>query len=223
MLCSLVLDDLLEVGPVIREQARRGLIGYGINFRYRSPTTSKEKSLDLAIGRLGDRAPADPAGGRPIQPVKTFGQLLVACEAKAVMTEHSKSQPRVYDELSSSHEIIHQAEPSAIAAGITVVNISDTFVSPLRQTTTEVVHASQHQQPRAARRMVEHLRGLPVRSQIGAVGFDAYCTFVITCDNVSTVRLWDDLPAPQPGDPDHYDTFISRIAAAYQERFTGIG
>jgi hypothetical protein len=49
------------------------------------------------------------------------------------MTEHGKSQPRVYDELSSSHEIVHQGRQDAIAAGITVVNVAPRFISPLRQ------------------------------------------------------------------------------------------
>src|SRR3989304_1883931 len=89
-------------------------------------------------------------------------RVLIACEAKTVMTEHGKSQPRVFDELGSSHEIVHQGDRQAIAAGITVVNIASTFVSPLRQKSKKL-HVSQHKQPHAAERMVSHLRGLPIR------------------------------------------------------------
>jgi hypothetical protein len=86
--------------------------------------------------------------------------VLIACEAKTVMTEHGKSKPRVYDELSSSHEIVHQGRQDAIAAGITVVNIAKTFVSPLRQESGGGLHASEHKQPEAAGGMITHLRGL---------------------------------------------------------------
>jgi hypothetical protein len=145
-------------------------------------------------------------------------RVLISCEAKSVMTEHAKSQPRVFDELGSSHEIVHQGDREAIAAGLTVINIATTFVSPLRQKGGELF-ISKHQQPRAAGRMVNHLRGLPIRDKVDAPGFDAFATIVVDCDNQGPVTLWTDPPAPQPGDRDHYDTFISRLARIYAERF----
>jgi hypothetical protein len=63
------------------------------------------------------------------------------------------------------------------------------------------------------------LRGLPIRDSDDGVGFDAYTTIVADCDNQGPARLWIDPPAPQPGERDHYDTFIARIAAAYSSRF----
>jgi hypothetical protein len=145
-------------------------------------------------------------------------RVLVSCEAKTVMTEHSKSQPRVFDELGSSHEIVHQGDREAITAGVTVVNIAKTFVSPLRQKGAEL-HISNHNQPRAAEKMVNHLRGLPIRDAVTEVGFDAFATIVVDCDNQGPAFLWKDAPAPQPGDRDHYDTFIARLSDAYASRF----
>ncbi len=144
--------------------------------------------------------------------------MFLSCEAKTVMTEHGKSQPRVFDELGSSHEIVHQGDREAIAAGVTVVNIAKTFVSPLRQKNAEL-HVSKHKQPHAAERMVNHLRGLPIRDTVDGFGFDAYATIVVDCDNQGPAFLWTDPPAPQVGDRDHYDTFISRLSDAYASRF----
>jgi hypothetical protein len=138
------------------------------------------------------------------------------------MTEHGKSKPRVYDELSSSHEIVHQGRPDAIAAGITLTNISKTFVSPLRQQPGLGTHISEHKQPTAAAGMVSHLRGLPIRDEVGRVGFDAYSSVVVECDNVTKVKLWTDPPAPQTGEKDHYATFIDRICRFYDEPFSGL-
>ncbi|HEX9878706.1 MAG TPA: hypothetical protein VGB25_00765 [Candidatus Binatia bacterium] len=135
------------------------------------------------------------------------------------MTEHGKSKPRVYDELSSSHEIIHQGRQDAIATGLTVVNIAKKFVAPLRQSAGDL-HLSEHRQPQAAEGMIQHLRGLPIREAVGQVGFDAYCTIVIDCDNQSDVRLWTDPPAPQPGEKDQYETFLNRVSRFYVERFS---
>ncbi len=200
---------------MLRDHALADRIVYGINARHTFPN-GKRKTLDLAIGtaaavnetpRFGD---AIHAGG--------IERVLIACEAKTVMTEHGKSQPRVFDELGSSHEIVHQGDRQAIAAGITVVNIAGTFVSPLRQKSKKL-HISQHKQPHAAERMVNHLRGLPIRESVDETGFDAYATIVVDCDNQGPAMHWSKPPAPQPGDRDHYDTFIDRIAGAYAARF----
>jgi hypothetical protein len=203
-LCDFILQDLLKACPCLQAHMQANKVISGINAMNTFPN-GKKKNLDLAIGTPGT------AGG--------FGRVLIACEAKTVMTEHGKSEPRVFDELSSSHEIVHQGDPDAIAAGITVVNIANTFISPLRQNSTTVQYVSQHKQPHAAEKMIKHLRGLPIRSMVGAVGFDAYATFVVDCDNVGPVSLWSRSPAPQPGDKDHYDTFLSQISTAYTTRF----
>lgn len=222
-LCEFIVADISAKSPVLRSQAKEGRVAYGINVSFAWPS-GKTKTLDLAIGR-----PTALAGARgllapridSIQKATTFDEIYVACEAKSVMTEHGKSQPRVFDELSSSHEIVHQGSQRAIAAGITVVNIADTFASPLRQTHAGELHITKHKQPHVTERMVQHLRGLPIRDQIGQVGFDAYATVVINCDNQHAATLWSDPPAPQRGERDHYETFIDRIVRFYGERFAG--
>jgi hypothetical protein len=145
-------------------------------------------------------------------------RVLLSCESKAAMTEHGKSKPRLFDELSSSHEIVHQGDPEAIAAGITVVNIAKTFVSPTRQKGGNLI-ITKHRQRDVTRQMVEHLRGLPIRSDRTTPGFDAYATIVIDCDNEKVASLWTDPPAPQPGDRDHYETFLVALSRAYENRF----
>jgi hypothetical protein len=210
-LCKLVLRDIIEACLQLREDALANKIVYGINAKHTFPN-GKKKTLDLAIGtpravEEGDRFAGAIHRGE-------IERVLLACEAKTCMTEHGKSQPRIFDELGSSHEIVHQGEREAIAAGITVVNIAATFVSPLRQKRKKL-HISQHKQPHAAERMVNHLRGLPIRDSVDGTGFDAYATLVVDCDNQGPVTLWTNPPAPQPGDRDHYDTFVNRIAEAY--------
>lgn len=214
-LCTLILEDLLAACPALRKQALADRIGYGINLRHTFPN-GKTKTLDLAIGTLKSiKEPTRFADA--IYPAE-IERVLISCEAKTVMTEHAKSQPRVFDELGSSHEIVHQGDREAIAAGVTVVNIADTFVSPLRQRTA-TLHVSKHKQPRAAQRMVNHLRGLPIRDTLDGIGFDAYTTIVVKCDNQGPATLWTEAPSPQPDEADHYDTFVRRISESYSARF----
>jgi hypothetical protein len=215
-LCRFILEDLLTHCASLREQALASRIVYGINYVHRWPQSGKTKTLDLAVGTgIPDTSLVSPVRGvyRGV-----IDRVLISCESKTVMTEHAKSQPRIYDELSSSHEIVHQGDREVIAAGISVVNIAKTFVSPLRQRGVEL-HVSQHKQPRAAERMVAHLRGLPVRSAIDGVGFDAYATIVVVCDNQGPPRLWTKPPAPQRTDRDEYHAFLDAISRAYAERF----
>lgn len=225
-LCLGILNDILDRCPVLQQQALRGDVACGINLKHKWAAAKKVKTLDLALG-----LPLNPLKGTPplseskakralrIVKVEALADVLISCEAKSVMTEHKKSQPRVYDELSSSHEIVHQGRQDAISAGVAVVNIAETFVSPLRQKPGQALHVTKHNQPQVTQSMVAHLRGLPIRESIGEVGFDSYCTIVVECDNETISRLWLSPPAPQPGDPDHYETFLDRIARFYTERF----
>jgi hypothetical protein len=212
-LCQFIVDDLRVNCPALERQLAEHVVVWETNLRFTFPRTGKQKTLDLAIG---------PPGAGPIgTPVAPLEDVFVACEEKTVMTEHGKSQPRIFDELSSFHEIVHQGDQRTIAAGIAVVNIAETFISPLRQTKDqEDLVVSIHKQPDVTQRMVQHLRGLRIRDEIGQVGFDAYATIVINCDNRGPVTVWTAPPAPQPGDADHYATFITRIAQFYAERFS---
>lgn len=218
-LCTFILEDILNDCPQLRRAALADHLVYGINLPHLWPGSGKRKTIDLAIAQ----SKGAPAGERFAGAIRKalpadIGRVVMSCEAKTVMTEHSKSQPRIFDELGSSHEIVHQGDREAIAAGITVVNIAETFVSPLRQRSRELT-LSRHNQPRAAERMINHLRGLPIRNDVLDAGFDAYATIVIECDNQGTVQLWSDAPAPQVGDDDHYKTFLDRLTEAYLYRF----
>lgn len=216
-LCLSVLEDLLDNCPTIREQAEGRSVVFGINLEVESPS-GKRKTLDLAIGTP---AGAPEYGAEPIA-VGPIKDLLFSCEAKSCMTEHGKSKPRLYDELSSSHEIVHQGWPQAIATGISVVNIANEFVSPLRQREGRPLEITHHKQPDAAAGMIQHLRGLRVRDDVGQVGFEAYSTIVIDCDNQGPATLWVDQPAPQPGDMDEYTTFLQRVCGFWEDRFSGL-
>jgi hypothetical protein len=217
ILSALILEDLLQECRVLSEQAARGEVAYGINLPHLWPN-GKRKTIDLAVG-LPETLASDAGDVPGIRKAAKLSQVFVSCEQKTVMTEHGKSEPRLFDELGSSHEIVHQGSAEAIAAGITVVNIAATFISPLRQTSRGKLHVSKHKQPQVTESMVQHLRGLHVRENVGQVGFDAYCTFVVECDNIAGASLCVAPPAPQPGDRDHYNTFIARIARFYSERF----
>ncbi len=204
-LAELIWKDLIVHCPKLKQDATTGRVTFRVNYKYDWPGSGKKKTIDLAVGPPG---------------LKGLSKVLISCEIKAAMTEHKKAQPRIFDELQSSYRIVNQGNPRAIAAGITFVNIARTFVSPLRQRSGQVLGVTKHNQPAVAASMIAHLRGLPLRSSVRKTGFDAYCTFALDCDNQKTAILWTTTPAPQPGDPDHYETFLERICQEYTRRFS---
>ncbi len=219
-LCSFVIRDLVEHCRALADDAAAGRITYAIEHLMVHPLdAANRKTIDLAIGTPSNgTAPPKDA----LVSAGDVDEVRIAVEAKSCMTEHSKSKPRLYDELNSSHTIVHAAFPNAIATGVVVVNIADKFASPLRQdqnSKKSPVHFTEHDVPRCAADMIGHLRNLRLASSVDEYGFDALTIIVVECDNVGPAKLWTQPPAPQPGDPLHYETYLRTICEAYESRF----
>jgi len=242
--------DLLCQCALLREHARRGIVGYGLNHEMRDFRTGRKKNLDLVVCRpRGDRpfsgppAPtfeeqADEIGivldahaknelsGLPALVEMPVGAVHIALEAKACMTAFGKARPRLYDELNSSHLAIHGNSPHTIAAGLAMVNVASTFLSPGLNDydlSTRAPRVSKHNQPRDAAGVIEKLRELPRRSRDGEEGYDGFAILVVNCPNDgSPVTLATAPPAPQAGEVDHYEMAVHRLAQLYEQKYRTI-
>jgi hypothetical protein len=146
-------------------------------------------------------------------------------EAKACMTEFGKARPRLYDELNSSHLTIHGDTNSAIAAGFVMINIAETFISPIRNPWPLREHetaVSLHKQPANARSVVRKVLELPRRSGIGTTGFDAFGIAIIDCanDGHPVTGVEGALEPAAPGLA--YEDFVMRLAHLYETRFSAL-
>lgn len=247
--CWAILFDLLSNTPLLRRHAEAGKVVCGVNHEMRDFKAQRKKNLDLVIATPGT---PNPDSRKPTQSFKELserfaiplaedetarldqlpdvaggpvGSVLLALEAKACMTAHIKALPRLYDELNSSQLTIHGSTDRAIAAGLAMVNMSDTFVSSdrnplgLREPSPKV---TDHRQPLDAERTVEKLRELPRRTRPGEEGFDALGIVVVTCANDgSPVTLVTHPPAPGTNDDYHYDQMVRRASDLYDHRFQG--
>ncbi len=227
-LCEFIVRDIYDACPVLQEQSKRGEAAYTLDKRFVWKRTGKPKKSDLAIGHPeGDIELETPYG---IPKAEALRSVLISLEAKATMTEHNKSKPRLTDELTSSYEIVNRGYPKAIAAGLEVLNIAVRYVSPTRQQGTEEPIITKHNQPYAATDVINHLRrDLVIRNDITEIGFDAMAIVVVNVENLPLeiepnpkVEIWTNPPAPQPNEPLHYETFVSRIARLYAERFSNL-
>jgi hypothetical protein len=138
------------------------------------------------------------------------------------MTEHQKAQPRLYDELNSSHRIVHGENDQAIAAGFLMVNIAKRFISSDRNSGREPkdFEWNDHQQPRYVQITMATMDQLPRRLRPGEDGYDALGVVVVRCLNDgSRVIIHSAPPAPQPGQVYHYSSFVARLRGFYESRF----
>lgn len=248
--CWGLFFDLLTQSSLLRSHVRDGKVVFGVNHRLRDFATGRQKNLDLVIAR-----PAAPVSGSPSSrsladlgaqwnvPLTAaqqaelsalpmpeegpIGAVLMALEAKACMTAHQKSLPRLYDELNSSHLTVHGASSQALAVGLVLVNASPTFVSPKQNNhplagTTPVV--STHPQPRYAEITLDKVKEIPRRSSNSSHGFDALACVVIDCknDGRTPTGLVTGPPSPPAGDTYHYETAVTRIGNEYDATFKRI-
>jgi len=242
--CWAVLFDLLQQSALMQKHAVQGKIIFGVNHKLTDFHTGKEKDLDLVIARpdgtptartLADMAAdyhvvLDTAQQQKLKSLPAIyrapvGAVLVALEAKAAMTEHVKALPRFYDELNSSHQIVHGASNQALAVGLAMVNAGPTFISPGRNKIPGAPPVvTKHSQPRVATAAVNMVRNkLPRRSGASGVGYDGLAILVVSAANDGTpITVVTSPPAPPPGDIFHYDNAVTRVANEYDAIFKSI-
>lgn len=250
--CWAILFDLFQNCALLRSHALAGKIGIGINHPIYNLATRKKKNLDFVIQRIDSDAPAEPrkkgaryfAGlvqelGVILTPEEATilaelptanllaapdAPVLMALEAKACMTEHIKSKPRLFDELNSSHALVHSSQSSgAISAGWVVINTSSTFVSPLRNNfppSTAVPDVVSQHKSGVASALAAHLATLPVATGANPNGFDALGISMVSCANNGTPITKDTTTAVPPGLG--YSQFLSNLNQLYSTRFSAI-
>jgi hypothetical protein len=207
-----IVTDLVEHCPAIADKAKAGRIVYALNFQLRVGTADWNVDLVLGAPELGMKLTARdlPIANRHPSTVE------IAIEIKSVMTEHRKAVKNRKRDLEAHHEHVHHYKSTAIAGGVLVINGSKRFRSPLRPAAT--VHSNPI-------KLVEHclneLRAVTLRQGHKGVGLDARCAIVVDVDNedLESARFITKPPAPQVGDPLHYDAFIQSICNQYTERF----
>jgi hypothetical protein len=232
--CWGVLLDLLASSALLRQHVDQEKVIFGLDHEMHDYAANRSKNLDLVIARphkgwwSKKRAPRrfsalpelydmqvsesqrelmsslpDPVEGE-------VGAVHLALEAKACMTAFSKSYPRLYDELNSSHAVIHGASNRALAVGLAIINVADTFVSP-------VGTRNRHHQPQDALGAIAKVEQLPRRPGDEGVGYDGLGIILLKLKNDgSPVAL-----ATSPTIPVNYEyeRMIVRIANEYDVRF----
>jgi hypothetical protein len=239
--CWAVVFDMLRECTLFKKHASEGKIGFGINYVM---VGKLNKTLDLVIcavpstrSRGKRRNLATLAAKYSIQlsddEKKIFKRLpeiqeetkddisevLIALEAKACMTEHSKSIPRLHAEILATGFLAKQAAPTCITVSYTLVNAAESFISPGN---SKNGRTNEHAQPRDAAAVVEMLgNAIPLVPAFGGFGYDVLGVTVVDCKNDgSPVTVLNNSPAPKRSDFYHYEQMIRKLSSAYSARYS---
>jgi hypothetical protein len=229
-----VLFDLLSHSGLLREHVTTGKVVFGLDHEMHDYAANRSKNLDLVIARPSDSGWSKKRNPRRFSELPSLfdmeltaeqmtllakmpdplegevGAIHLALEAKACMTAFTKSYPRLYDELNSSHAVIHGSSNRALAVGLAIINVATEFVSPVGE-------LNQHKQPKDAIGAIQKVEQLPRRSGDEGVGYDGLGIVLVDLKNDgSPVTL-----ASTPSVPQNYDygRMIVRIANEYDVRF----
>lgn len=211
-LADAIVADLLRASSDLAKAAASGSLVYDLNFTIVAGTS--DWNVDLVLGAPPPETVPPEADSRILR--TTPSTVQVAVEIKTVMTEHRKAIKNRKRDFEAHHEHVHRYSNRTIAAGVLVVNMADTFMSPLRP---EVTH---HKAPaKLVEYCIAQMRSVTERRGTVGEGLEAKCVIVVSVDNqsLSAARYITDRPAPSVGDPLHYDAFIQSVASQYQQRF----
>lgn len=208
-----IVLDLLAACPLIAQRAAAGDVVYDLNFDLHYGTA--QWNVDLVLG-----SPSANVGVPLGQPIVRAAPSTVhiALEFKAVMTEHRKAVKNRKRDMEAHHEHVHNYNTQAIAGGVVVVNASPTFHSPLRAAGAITTHSRIDDK---VQHCMNEIRAVSVRGGPTGYGLDAKTAIVISMDNVNLTQtsFVTKSPAPQVGDPLHYDAFLQRLCSEYRARF----
>lgn len=236
--CWTLLFDALMECDVLRSHAEQGRLGFGINFEMIGPIN---KSLDLVLTRVspnrsqrkrltfGDLAQKfkielDDEDCRQLKAMPVIAhddnqdnsEVVLALEAKACMTEHTKALPRLHAEILATGYLAKRAMPRCIVASYTLVNSAMEFRSP-----GGAGKVNKHMQPQDANRVIEMLaHAVPLARDLNnLIGYDVVGATAIGCRNDgSPVTIDASLRWPVRSTHVRYERMISSLCSEYRAR-----
>lgn len=236
--CWTVLLDLLAECDVVKTHAAQGRLGFRINHVMVGPIN---KTLDLVVtivppgrtpnaratftdlvsryGVVLDAAESTALSELPVvfeDRRDDVSEVAIALEAKACMTEHVKSLPRLHAEILATGYLARLAAPRCITVCYSLVNAAETFVSPSGKG-----QVNKHSQPEDARRVMQMLgAAVPLARSSRDYGYDVIGATVVDCRNDGTpVTLSSGAAAPRSSDHLNYERMIRALCAEYRGRF----
>jgi hypothetical protein len=208
-----VVQDLVRSCERIAREAGEGRLVYDVNMDLRFGTSTW--NVDFVLGTPPE--PVDTAGSPIVQ--ARPATVRIAVEIKGVMTEHRKAVKNRKRDLEAHHEHVHHYGRTTIAGGVMVINASPSFSSPLRQ--LRMAQRTPAIMSGLVLHSINEMRNVTEAGGGSTHGMEAKCVVVVDFDDQDpgAAHYVNVAPAPQPGDPLHYDSFIQKLCSEYTARF----
>lgn len=211
-LAEAIIADLVSTCATIHRAAAAGDLVYDVNFTIR--VGRSDWNIDLVLGQPPPPPQPEAEGIRRA----TQSSVQIAIEMKSIMTAHRNNAKNRRRDLQTFSDHGHGYDRRTIVGGLTVANISPILQLPRKTTVNRHLNVE-----RDVAHCLDEIRDIDLRSTEQASGLDASAFLVVAMDNIDlgSTRYAAAPPAPQVGDPLHYDAFIQRICAAFTQRFAG--
>jgi len=200
-LSGFVVDDLKDRSSAIRGALASGSLVLEADADVATP--SLERNIDMVLW----------TGSSP-----KSRQVALAVENKLILAAHGKARKNRLGDIVAFSNHIHNANRRAVVGGLIVVNLSAEYENPdpFADGMTRPTFVMEN----VVRDTVDIYARLPQRSSAESPHDqpEAFGVFVVRYDGTSAATLVTDAPAPLPGHVLHYDTFLRRLAAQYEER-----
>jgi hypothetical protein len=229
-LSEIIISDLIENCPSMRERAQRGELV--VKLRHHQQVGHADWVIDIAFGTCAG-LPVPPSVGHSI--IFTAPAIInMAIELKSIVTEHGKARRNRLRDFNAFHAYAHQYNPQTVVGAFLIVNSSEYFYSPLRRPDDITRHGNSLVKARQmAKNTIDLFRSIHLRNStndppgLEAIGIVAieHDNFVLHPDqkvHASLHRPTKVAPIPPSlpvGDPMHYQSMIQRLCDQYTRRF----
>lgn len=216
--CRYFVADLVNESDEIREAAQNGEIVFQEDYEVGEGGLSWNS--DLVIGPPDGNVQASFDSDWGMLRADPGEEIYLAGDAKSVMTEHQKARRNRQRDINSFADIIHHHHERALTAGILLVNVAESFDSPLRDLDDITDHRNVE---RLVGEIIEMFDSIDRSEGDISANLDGAGIVVVRHtnleDDIGKTELITEEPAPQPGERTHYRTFVREMANLFENRF----
>lgn len=143
----------------------------------------------------------------------------LSVEHKTVMTAHGKARLNRYGDIIAYCNHMHNHRRDCIVGATVVINTSAAYANP--DAFAQGLVRPNFRMDKVVKDTVRIFESIPLRESPDDPNDspEALTVIVVNYDGINAATLVTGEGSPAPSSPAHYDNFISRLAAKYEDRF----
>jgi hypothetical protein len=195
------------------------------NLRYASP-----KAIDTLVS-TGHLVPVKNAGvaagaaGLTIRNIDlvlrekdAFLSVQLSIEHKTIMTAHGKARKNRYGDIIAYCNHMHNHRRDCVVGATVIINTSEAYENP--DSFARGLKRPRFKMAKVVQDTIKIFESIPLRDSLADPTElpEALTVIVVNYDGVNSASLVEGMP--DVSNPSHYDNFIKRLVAIYEDRFS---